>query len=142
MVYLLRNLCLPDTPDKLCDLISDAILDAFLERDPHARVACETFAANDKIIMAGEFRTERVEDFKAVRAAAPIIVRKALKQVGCGSDQYDINPATCEIEVRFNHQSPEISAGVDGGDTTGAGDQGLMFGHAIDETEALTPLAW
>lgn len=129
-------------PDKLCDLISDAILDAFLERDPHARVACETFAANDKIIIAGEFRTERVEDFKAVRAAAPVIVRKALKQVGYGSDQYDINPATCEIEVRFNHQSPEISAGVDGGDTTGAGDQGLMFGHAIDETEALTPLAW
>jgi S-adenosylmethionine synthetase len=129
-------------PDKLCDLISDAILDAFLERDPHARVACETFAANDKIIIAGEFRTKRVEDFKALRAAAPAIVRKALKQVGYGSDQYDINPATCEIEVRFNHQSPEISAGVDGGDTTGAGDQGLMFGHAVDETQALTPLAW
>lgn len=129
-------------PDKLCDRISDAILDAFLERDCNARVACETFAANDKIIVAGEFRTERVEDFKAVRAAAPGIVRDALQQIGYGSDQYDIDPATCEVEVRFNHQSPEIQAGVDGGETTGAGDQGLMFGHAVDETDALTPLAW
>ena len=129
-------------PDKLCDRISDAILDAFLDRDRNARVACETFAANDKIIVAGEFRTERVEDFKAVRAAAPGIVRDALQQIGYGSDQYDIDPATCEVEVRFNHQSPEIQAGVDGGETTGAGDQGLMFGHAVDETDALTPLAW
>jgi len=129
-------------PDKLCDRISDAILDALLERDCNARVACETFAANDKIIVAGEFRTERVEDFKAVRAAAPGIVRDALQQIGYGSDQYDINPGTCEVEVRFNHQSPEIQAGVDGGKTTGAGDQGLMFGHAVDETDALTPLAW
>ena len=129
-------------PDKLCDRISDAILDAFLERDCNARVACETFAANDKIIIAGEFRTERVEDFKAVRAAAPTIVREALREIGYGSDQYDIDPATCEVEVRFNHQSPEIGAGVDGGETTGAGDQGLMFGHAVNETEALTPLAW
>jgi S-adenosylmethionine synthetase len=129
-------------PDKLCDRISDAILDAFLERNRNARVACETFAANDKIIVAGEFRTERVEDFKAVRAAAPGIVRDALQQIGYGSDQYDIDPATCEVEVRFNHQSPEIQAGVDGGETTGAGDQGLMFGHAVDETDALTPLAW
>lgn len=129
-------------PDKLCDRISDAILDAFLERDRNARVACETFAANDKIIVAGEFRTERVEDYEAVRAAAPAIVRSALRQIGYGSDQYDIDPATCEVEVRFNHQSPEIEAGVDGGETTGAGDQGLMFGHAVNETEALTPLAW
>jgi S-adenosylmethionine synthetase len=129
-------------PDKLCDRISDAILDAFLARDCNARVACETFAANDKIIVAGEFRTEQAEDFKAVRAAAPGIVRDALQQIGYGSDQYDIDPATCEVEVRFNHQSPEIQAGVDGGETTGAGDQGLMFGHAVNETDALTPLAW
>lgn len=129
-------------PDKLCDRISDAILDAFLERDSNARVACETFAANDKIIVAGEFRTERVEDFKAIRALAPAIVREALSQIGYGSDLYDIDPETCEIEVRFNRQSPEIQASVDGGETIGAGDQGLMFGHAVDETEALTPLAW
>ena len=129
-------------PDKLCDRISDAVLDAFLERDRNARVACETFAANDKIIVAGEFRTGRVEDFDAVRSAAPSIVRNALRQIGYGTSEHDIDPDTCEIEVRFNHQSQEIQAGVDGGEATGAGDQGLMFGHAVDETEALMPLAW
>lgn len=129
-------------PDKLCDRISDAVLDAFLERDRNARVACETFAANDKIIVAGEFRTGRVEDFDAVQSAAPSIVRNALRQIGYGTSEHDIDPDTCEIEVRFNHQSQEIQAGVDGGEATGAGDQGLMFGHAVDETEALMPLAW
>lgn len=132
----------PGHPDKLCDRISDALLDAFLRRDSSARVACETFAANDKIIVAGEFRTARVQDFEAVRAEAPTIVRETLRQIGYGSAEHDIDPATCEIEVRFNHQSPEIQAGVDGGETTGAGDQGLMFGHAVDETEAFMPLAW
>lgn len=132
----------PGHPDKLCDRISDAVLDAFLRRDSSARVACETFAANDKIIVAGEFRTARVQDFEAVRAEAPTIVRETLRQIGYGSAEHDIDPATCEIEVRFNHQSPEIQAGVDGGETTGAGDQGLMFGHAVDETEAFMPLAW
>jgi len=129
-------------PDKLCDRISDAVLDAFIARDSHARVACETFAANDKIIVAGEFRTARRDDFEAVRAAAPAIVRDVLRQIGYGTAEHDIDPDACEIEVRFNHQSPEIQAGVDGGETTGAGDQGLMFGHAVDETEALMPLAW
>lgn len=132
----------PGHPDKLCDRISDAVLDAFLRRDSSARVACETFAANDKIIVAGEFRTARAQDFEAVRAEAPTIVRETLRQIGYGSAEHDIDPATCEIEVRFNHQSPEIQAGVDGGETTGAGDQGLMFGHAVDETEAFMPLAW
>jgi S-adenosylmethionine synthetase len=129
-------------PDKLCDRISDAVLDAFLERDRNARVACETFAANNKIIVAGEFRTERVEDFDAVQSAAPSIVRNALRQIGYGTSEYDIDPDACQIEVRFNHQSHEIQAGVDGGEATGAGDQGLMFGHAVDETEAFMPLAW
>lgn len=129
-------------PDKLCDRISDCVLDAFLQRDPHSRVACETFAANDKIIVAGEFRTARFEDFDAVRDATPDIVRNTLRRIGYSSSEYDIDPDQCEIEVRFNHQSPEIGAGVDNGEATGAGDQGLMFGHAVDETESLMPLAW
>src|SRR3989344_535877 len=84
-------------PDKLCDQISDAVLDAFLRLDPNARVACETFAANDKIIVAGEFRTTRPEDFAAVEAGAPELVRAVLREVGYGHEGTDIDPATCVI---------------------------------------------
>jgi len=130
-------------PDKLCDLVSDSILDEFLRRDPDARVACETFAANQKILVAGEFRARRHEDFVAVRDAVPRLVREALRSVGYSSEALDLDPERCEIEVRFNHQSPQIAAGVhDDPAVLGAGDQGLMFGHATRETEALMSLAW
>jgi S-adenosylmethionine synthetase len=130
-------------PDKLCDRISDGILDAFLTLDPMSRVACQTFAAHGKLIVAGEFRTRDPAHFDAVQGQAEAIVRETLRQAGYGEADLDIDPARCAVEIRFNRQSPQIAAGVDqAGGVLGAGDQGILFGHATAETEALMPLAW
>ena len=117
-------------PDKMADQISDAILDACLEQDPFSRVACETLTCTGLVVIAGEITTSAYVDFQGV-------VRGTVAAIGYDSALYGFDANTCAVISTINKQSPDIAQGVD---TGGAGDQGMMFGYATNETPELMPV--
>ncbi|MCH7772838.1 MAG: methionine adenosyltransferase [Bacteroidetes bacterium] len=117
-------------PDKVCDAISDGILDAIIEKDPQARVACETFVTTGLVLVGGEISTDAYIE-------VPDVVRSTVKKIGYTSAEYKFDAESCSVLNAIHAQSPDIAMGVD---TGGAGDQGMMFGYACDQTTELMPM--
>ncbi len=128
-------------PDKLCDQVSDSILDEIMKQDPYARVACETATTTNLVVLLGEITTSAKVDYEK-------IARETILSIGYTSDDLGLDGNNCEIKIALGTQSPDIKAGVDtslesrkdGSEKIGAGDQGMMIGYASNETEEFMPL--